>query len=115
MLVLSRKAQEQIRIGENITISVLKIKGNSVQIGIEAPREVPILRGELPVFSRDAGCSTNAGFSKEASAEASDDSEAAEYAAATDDEPALSAQPSASLQSYLRLRRRRRHVLECAG
>ena len=103
MLVLSRKAQEQIRIGENITISVLKVKGNSVQIGIEAPREVPIVRGELPIFSRDDRT------------EASDDTEATECASATDDEPVVYEQPSSSLQSYLRLRRRRRHVLECAG
>lgn len=50
MLVLSRKAQEQIHIGDNIRISILKIHGNTVRVGIEAPREVRVLRGELPMF-----------------------------------------------------------------
>jgi carbon storage regulator CsrA len=48
MLVLSRKLEERIQIGENITITVLKIRGNSVQIGIEAPRSVSVVRAELP-------------------------------------------------------------------
>ena len=48
MLVLSRKLEERIQIGENVTITVLKIRGNSVQIGIEAPRSVSVVRAELP-------------------------------------------------------------------
>lgn len=48
MLVLTRKTQEQIHIGDNITISILKLKGNTVRIGIEAPRDIRVLRGELP-------------------------------------------------------------------
>jgi carbon storage regulator CsrA len=47
MLVLTRKHQEKIRIGDHITITVLKLKGKSVRLGIEAPAEVPVLRGEL--------------------------------------------------------------------
>lgn len=47
MLVLTRKHQEKIRIGENITITVLKTKGKTVRLGIEAPAEVPVIRGEL--------------------------------------------------------------------
>ncbi|MCA9141719.1 MAG: carbon storage regulator [Planctomycetaceae bacterium] len=50
MLVLTRKTQEQIHIGNNITISILKLKGNTVRIGIEAPRDIRVLRGELPTF-----------------------------------------------------------------
>ncbi len=50
MLVLTRKTQERILIGDNITISILKLKGNTVRIGIEAPRDVRVLRGELPTF-----------------------------------------------------------------
>ena len=50
MLVLTRKNQEQIRIGDNITISILKIKGNTVRVGIEAPRDIRVVRGELPTF-----------------------------------------------------------------
>ncbi|MFW6171379.1 MAG: carbon storage regulator [Planctomycetota bacterium] len=48
MLVLTRKVQEQIRIGEDITITLLRVKGNKVRIGIEAPERVRVVRGELP-------------------------------------------------------------------
>ncbi|EMI44883.1 MULTISPECIES: carbon storage regulator [Pirellulaceae] len=47
MLVLSRKEGEQLVIGDNIVITVNRIAGNRVAIGIEAPREVSIVRGEL--------------------------------------------------------------------
>lgn len=47
MLVLTRKYQEKIRIGENITITVLRTKGKAVRLGIEAPSDVPVIRGEL--------------------------------------------------------------------
>ena len=47
MLVLTRKYQEKIRIGENITITVLRMKGKAVRLGIEAPSSVPVVRGEL--------------------------------------------------------------------
>lgn len=47
MLVLSRKIDQEILINGNIKISILKIKGNVVRIGIEAPAEVNIKRGEL--------------------------------------------------------------------
>jgi len=47
MLVLSRKKQESIVIDAQVTITVLRIKGSQVQIGIEAPREVHVVRGEL--------------------------------------------------------------------
>ena len=47
MLVLSRKSNESIVIDGQITITVLQVKGNSVRLGIEAPKEVPILREEL--------------------------------------------------------------------
>ena len=53
MLVLTRKPQEKIRIGDDITITVIKTKGQGVRLGIEAPRDVPVLRGEL-VASHDS-------------------------------------------------------------
>ena len=50
MLVLTRKSQDSIRIGDNITVTILRIKGNTVRIGVEAPDDVRIVRGELPRF-----------------------------------------------------------------
>jgi carbon storage regulator CsrA len=47
MLVLSRKLSQQIVIGQDIRITVLKIDRNQVRIGIEAPRDICILREEL--------------------------------------------------------------------
>ena len=47
MLVLSRTEGEEIRIGDDIIISVLEVKRNHIKIGINAPREVSILRAEL--------------------------------------------------------------------
>lgn len=47
MLVLTRKKDEQIRIGEDIIITVVRVKGKSVRLGIQAPRKAPVLRGEL--------------------------------------------------------------------
>jgi carbon storage regulator CsrA len=48
MLVLTRKLQERIYIGDNITVTILRVKGQQVRIGIEAPRDVRVIRGELP-------------------------------------------------------------------
>ena len=47
MLVLSRRANESIQIGEGITVSVLRIDGERVRIGITAPTEVLVVRSEL--------------------------------------------------------------------
>lgn len=47
MLVLTRKQAEQIVIGDNITITVVRVDGNKVRIGIDAPKNVSIQRGEL--------------------------------------------------------------------
>ena len=47
MLVLSRKAGETIHIGDRITITVIRTYGNRIKIGIDAPDEFRIIRGEL--------------------------------------------------------------------
>lgn len=47
MLVLSRKVDEKIYIGENICITIVEIDRGKVRIGIEAPRDVPVFRSEL--------------------------------------------------------------------
>ena len=53
MLVLSRKESEKINIGNGIVITVTKIKGSSVRLGIEAPEDVHIRRGELPCLFQE--------------------------------------------------------------
>lgn len=47
MLVLSRRVNEQIQLNDNVSITVLKVKGNIVRIGIEAPDNVTIHRREI--------------------------------------------------------------------
>lgn len=47
MLVLTRKVDESIMIGDTIMVKVLGVDGNSVKLGIEAPREVPVHRKEI--------------------------------------------------------------------
>ena len=47
MLVLSRKRNEWIRISKDIEIQIIQIKGNKVRVGIKAPKDVKIVRGEL--------------------------------------------------------------------
>ena len=47
MLVLSRKVGEKLVIGDNITVIVNRISGNRVTLGIEAPGDVRVMRGEL--------------------------------------------------------------------
>ena len=49
MLVLSRKTDQDLIIGGQIRVKVLKVKGNSVRLGIEAPDSVRIVRGEIEV------------------------------------------------------------------
>ncbi len=49
MLVLTRKSNQSIMIGDDIEISVLAIMGEKVRIGINAPREVPVFRMEVYV------------------------------------------------------------------
>lgn len=47
MLVLSRKTNDTIKIGDNVELRILEVKGDTVRIGIQAPKSVDILRGEL--------------------------------------------------------------------
>ena len=56
MLVLSRKESESLIINENIIITIIRIAGGGVRIGIEAPREIPVRREELAVH-----CNAKAG------------------------------------------------------
>ena len=47
MLVLSRKLGERILIGENVTVTIVRVGPNNVRLGIEAPRSLNIVREEL--------------------------------------------------------------------
>ena len=47
MLILTRKTDETIQIGDDVVITVVRVKGNSVRIGIEAPKGVRVVRSEL--------------------------------------------------------------------
>jgi carbon storage regulator len=47
MLVLSRKVGERILIGDNIAVTVVRITGSGVRIGVEAPSEMAVIRQEL--------------------------------------------------------------------
>jgi carbon storage regulator len=47
MLVLTRKPNQSIMIGDEIEVSVLSIAGEKVRIGIQAPREIPVFRDEV--------------------------------------------------------------------
>lgn len=56
MLVLSRKVGERILIGEEIAVTVVRVTGGGVRIGIEAPAELPVIREELKAsLSNDSG------------------------------------------------------------
>ncbi|MEQ8791026.1 MAG: carbon storage regulator [Pirellulaceae bacterium] len=53
MLVLSRRVGERIMVGDNIAVVINRIAGNRVTVGIEAPADVSILRGELDDAKRE--------------------------------------------------------------
>jgi len=47
MLILTRRAQETLKIGDSVTVRILGVHGNQVRIGIDAPRDVPVHREEV--------------------------------------------------------------------
>ncbi len=53
MLVLSRKVGERILIGDQVTVTVVRITGGGVRLGIEAPVEMAVIREELQVDLQD--------------------------------------------------------------
>jgi carbon storage regulator len=67
MLVLTRKQGDKIRIGDDVVITVVRTKGKTVRLGIQAPLHVPVLRGEIAAAmageqlrpARDASATTD--------------------------------------------------------
>jgi carbon storage regulator CsrA len=47
MLILSRKTNQQIHVGDDISVTVVSVSGSRVELGIDAPESVRIIRGEL--------------------------------------------------------------------
>jgi carbon storage regulator len=61
MLVLTRKGNQSIMIGDDIEVSVLAIMGEKVRIGIEAPRTVPVFRKEVYLEIQEGRAADGAG------------------------------------------------------
>lgn len=55
MLVLTRKTNQSIMIGDDIEVTVLSVMGEKVRIGIQAPREIPVFREEVYVEIQEEG------------------------------------------------------------
>jgi carbon storage regulator len=47
MLILTRKANETLTIGDDVTVTILGVKGNQVRIGVNAPKEISVHREEV--------------------------------------------------------------------
>ncbi|MBL8890982.1 MAG: carbon storage regulator CsrA [Planctomycetaceae bacterium] len=60
MLVLSRKLEQSIQIGDDVTITILSVKGNTVRLGISAPEHVRVARTELAQKSNPQSSSGSA-------------------------------------------------------
>ncbi|WP_444892534.1 carbon storage regulator CsrA [Microbulbifer sp. TRSA001] len=52
MLILKRRTGENLRIGTNVSVTVLEVKGNQVKIGIRAPKSLPVHREEIYIHLR---------------------------------------------------------------
>lgn len=59
MLVLSRKKSETIHIGDDVVLTIVEIRGNVVRVGLDAPKEIVILRGELVANDRSASATSD--------------------------------------------------------
>lgn len=60
MLVLSRRESQRIRVGDSVVVTIVKIGGDKVRVGIEAPADVLVLRDELEAWDKPAPTDTAA-------------------------------------------------------
>lgn len=69
MLILSRKVDEKIKIGNDITLTIIEVKGDQVKIGVEAPKDVKVFRQEvfeeIQRENKDAAAAASSGISEE--------------------------------------------------
>jgi carbon storage regulator len=65
MLVLTRKSNQSIMIGDEIEVSVLAVMGEKVRIGIQAPRDVPVFRKEVYLEIQQEGLQEDKGIREE--------------------------------------------------
>lgn len=54
MLVLSRRESERLKLGDSIVLTIVRVSGDKVRLGIEAPADLLVLRDELEPFARPA-------------------------------------------------------------
>ncbi|HUA73492.1 MAG TPA: carbon storage regulator CsrA [Solirubrobacteraceae bacterium] len=70
MLVLTRKSNQSIMIGDDVEVSVLSVMGEKVRIGIQAPQEIPVFRKEIYLeIHRDEGVAEDGAPAEAAAAE----------------------------------------------
>jgi carbon storage regulator len=73
MLVLTRKSNQSIMIGDDVEVSVLSVMGEKVRIGIQAPQEIPVFRKEIYLeIHRDDGTVSEASLDAGTPAEVND-------------------------------------------
>ncbi len=53
MLIFTRKVGEQIQIGDQVVVTVIRCAGQNVRIGVQAPADTPVVRGEIGVRTAD--------------------------------------------------------------
>ena len=63
MLILTRRVGEKLIIGEDVTVSILSVKGHQIRVGIEAPRDVQIHREEIYLRIQEERKNLNGAYS----------------------------------------------------
>ena len=61
MLVLSRRDRERVRLGDSIVLTIVRVSGDKVRLGIEAPDDMLVLRDELEPFGQTPLASVSSG------------------------------------------------------